>query len=235
MPKAFSNQIPSLPATLRVGEERQVLFVSEAMGIKLNRGQDGIIRVLSVAPETPSSKHTRRGEINPGDIIREAAGVDLRRPLTNIMWSDTVALMKISPRPLEIIVAKELSERPPAVEEEFMKVGIKSPRRRRRPDPPNGFDPPSRASGMEPVSKALTETNNTEGEVINLDESISNEDLLVPFPRTPREHEDSVKDLSSDLCGQVDSEKEGITKNSVEEHDEQKSDDHVPIIEGEND
>ena len=46
------------------------------------------------------------------------------RPLTNVIWSDTVALMKIVLRPLEILVARELSERPSSVEEEeFVKVG----------------------------------------------------------------------------------------------------------------
>jgi len=249
MPKSFSKQIPSLPATLRVGIERKVLFVTEAMGIKLNRGQDGVIRVLTVAPETPNSKHTRRGEINPGDIIREAAGVDLRRPLTNIMWSDTVALMKISPRPLEIIVARELSERPPGVEEEFEKNGIKSPRRRRRPDPPRGYDPPSRASGTEPVAKALSEVNDMQEEVMNLDEeSIDEEDLLVPFPtKSPREHDESIKNSSRNLLDQEDEDNddnEDSIKNSGEGQgqDEVISDDDVdkstesqqiPVIEGE--
>jgi len=147
MPKAWSTRIQNLPATLRVGDERTVLFLSDAMGIKLNRGQDGIIRVLSVTPDTASSHIARRGAIYSGDIIREAAGVDLRRPLTNVMWSDTVALMKISPRPLSIVLAKELSERPGSVTDEFIKAGVSVSR---KPDPPRrGNDPLDPLRGSE--------------------------------------------------------------------------------------
>jgi hypothetical protein len=88
------------------------------LGIKLNRGNDGIVRVLSVSPETPGSKVARSGSIEAGDVIREAAGVDIRRPITNIMWGDTIALIKIAPRPITLVVAKELSEVPPSVLEE---------------------------------------------------------------------------------------------------------------------
>ena len=165
MPKVFANQLSSLPATLRVGKERKVSILSDSMGVTLNRGQDGIIRVLMVAPDNQGSKFVRRGAINPGDIIREAAGVDLRRPLTQVMWSDTVAFMKFSPRPLHIVVAKELSEKPPAVQEEFAKAGMKS--MNRRPDPPRGFDPPSRASGSESVSEALSASKKIEAEIIS--------------------------------------------------------------------
>ncbi len=181
MSKALASHIPSLhaPETLRVGEERTVVILSDTLGITLNRGQDGVIRVLTVAPDTPNAKHARRGEIKTGDVIREAAGIDLRRPLTNIMWSDTVALMKMATRPLHIKVAKELSERPPAVQEEFIKATAKSPREspRARPDPPRGYDPPSRASGMESVKSAMSELDET-----LLENFPRNGDFLVPFP-----------------------------------------------------
>lgn len=204
MSRALSNQIRTLPTTtLYVGEERSVVFLSEQMGVKLNRGQDGIIRVLSVAKEGPGSKLARRGEINPGDIIREAAGVDLRRPLTNIMWSDTVALMKISPRPLHIIIAKELSERPPAVQEEFLKVGIESPKRRiRRPDPPNGYDPPSRAGGVEPVSTTLSEMNDMQDETATNSQALESNNLLVQFPRSPQANAESNISTANLLDGE---------------------------------
>lgn len=181
MSKALASHIPSLhaPETLRVGEERTVVILSDTLGITLNRGQDGVIRVLTVAPDTPNAKHARRGEIKTGDVIREAAGIDLRRPLTNIMWSDTVALMKMATRPLHIKVAKELSERPPAVQEEFNKAAAKSPREspRARPDPPRGYDPPSRASGMESVKSAMSENDET-----LLENFPRNGDLIVQFP-----------------------------------------------------
>ena len=118
MPKKWAKQLqgPELPEALRVGPERIVTFASKAMGVKLNRGPDGIIRVLSIAQRGDVS---RQGDMYSGDILREAAGVDLRRPLTNVMWSDTVALLKIAPRPMMIKVAMELSKKLPAVQKEF--------------------------------------------------------------------------------------------------------------------
>ena len=118
MPKTWPQQSPRTPTALQVGPERTVLFLSESLGIKLNRGADGIVRVLSVTPETPGSPIARDGHIEPGDVVREAAGVDIRRPITNIMWGDTVALVKMAPRPIVLIVAAELSEVPVQVLDE---------------------------------------------------------------------------------------------------------------------
>ena len=118
MPKQWPQQSTSSPTALKVGPERTVTFLSESLGIKLNRGNDGIVRVLSVSPEKPGSEIARSGTIETGDIVREAAGVDIRRPITNIMWGDTIALVKIAPRPITMVVAKELSEIPPSVLEE---------------------------------------------------------------------------------------------------------------------
>lgn len=86
--------------------------MSEALGIKLNRGPDGFVRVIDVSPDVPGSPIARQGVIEVGDIIREAAGVDIRRPITNIMWGDTVALIKMAPRPIALIAAKELTAKP---------------------------------------------------------------------------------------------------------------------------
>ena len=177
MPKSFANQIPTLFTALQVGEERNVVILSDTLGITLNRGHDGIIRTLSVAPEVPGAKYARRGEILVGDVIREAAGIDLRRPLTNVMWSDTVAHMKMSPRPLHIVVAQELSQRPASVEEEFSKVSIKSTKRRKDP-PVRGYDPPSRASGLEPVGVAMSETEDMEMEVASNSNLMGNDGNL---------------------------------------------------------
>jgi len=79
------------------------------MGLKLNRGTDGLVRVVSVANLPPGSPILRRGEIRTGDLVREAAGVDLRRPITATMWGDTVALIKMAPRPVELVFAQELT------------------------------------------------------------------------------------------------------------------------------
>ncbi|KAL7544046.1 hypothetical protein ACHAXR_013485 [Thalassiosira sp. AJA248-18] len=110
MPKDWPQQSPTSPSSIATGPERTVIFLSDAMGIKLNRGTDGLVRVLSVAQLPPGSPILRRGEIYAGDLVREAGGVDLRRPITATMWGDTVALIKMAPRPLQLVVAKELTQ-----------------------------------------------------------------------------------------------------------------------------
>ena len=87
-----------------------MVFLSEALGIKLNRGPDGVVRVIEVSPDFAGSPIAREGNIEVGDVIREAAGVDIRRPITNIMWGDTVALIKMAPRPIVLVVARESTE-----------------------------------------------------------------------------------------------------------------------------
>jgi tetratricopeptide (TPR) repeat protein len=110
MPKQWPQQTAQATKVLKCGPERNVLFLSEALGIKLNRGPDGIVRVIDVSPEVPGSPIARKGRLEVGDVIREAGGVDIRRPITNIMWGDTVALIKMAPRPIVLVVAKELTE-----------------------------------------------------------------------------------------------------------------------------
>lgn len=109
MPKNWPMQSPTSPSSIATGPERVVTFLSDAMGIKLNRGNDGLIRVISVADLPPGSPILRKGKIETGDLVREAGGVDLRRPITATMWGDTVALIKMAPRPLTVIVAKEMT------------------------------------------------------------------------------------------------------------------------------
>ena len=79
------------------------------MGIKLNRGTDGIVRVVDVSAIQPGSSILRKGKVEAGDLVREVCGVDLRRPITATMWGDTVALIKMTPRPVSFIVAQELN------------------------------------------------------------------------------------------------------------------------------
>lgn len=122
MPQEWPQQSPRSAPTFRCGPERDVVFLSESLGIKLNRGSDGIVRVLWVQPESPGSPIVRQGRIDVGDVVREVGGVDIRRPITNIMWGDTVALVKMAPRPITFVIAKELSEAPGAVLEEIRKA-----------------------------------------------------------------------------------------------------------------
>jgi len=121
MPRAWPTQAIGSPTTLQVGPEREVIYFSESMGVKLNRGPDGVVRVISAAPPSAQSAIAREGDMDVGDVIREAAGVDMRRPITNIMWGDTVALIKLAPRPIKLIVAPEESPLPHSVREEMVK------------------------------------------------------------------------------------------------------------------
>lgn len=116
MPNHWPQQSPR-DKSIKFEEERDVTFLSEALGIKLNRGPDGIVRVIEVSPDVPGSPIVREGTIEVGDVIREAAGVDIRRPLTNIMWGDTVALLKMAPRPIVLVVAKEVPVGPSIVDQ----------------------------------------------------------------------------------------------------------------------
>jgi hypothetical protein len=119
MPKTWPQQSPrSNNGQVKYGPEREVLFLSDALGIKLNRGSDGLVRVIDISINAPGSPIARQGKINAGDIVRECAGVDIRRPITNVMWGDTVALIKMAPRPIILVVAEELNPTPKAIVEQ---------------------------------------------------------------------------------------------------------------------
>ena len=149
MPRSWPQQTARDTQILRCGPEREVLFLSEALGIKLNRGPDGIVRVIDVSPDTPGSPIAREGQIFVGDVIREAAGVDLRRPITNIMWGDTVALIKMAPRPIVLVVAAELTE-PATIAEQRKAAAAKA----LSPTSASAFFP-SNSSGDESVKEQL--------------------------------------------------------------------------------
>lgn len=154
MPKSWPQQSPRDSNSLQCGIEREILFISEALGIKLNRGPDGIVRVVEVSPEIPGSPIAREGKIYVGDIIREVAGVDLRRPITNVMWGDTVALIKMAPRPIVIVVAEEFNSPPSSIAQQ------------RRAAAANALSPtsaqqhfPSNSNGDDSVKGILRNTN----------------------------------------------------------------------------
>jgi hypothetical protein len=132
MPKSWPCQTVVGDNTILVATERTVVFYDGVMGIKLNRGSDGFVRILStnILPPNDPQLARREGTIASGDVIREVAGVDLRRPITNPMWGDTVALIKISKRPVTFIVAKELSTPPLGVQEELSKAQLEEMERR---------------------------------------------------------------------------------------------------------
>lgn len=174
MPKQWPQQTATSSAPLTCGHERKVVFLSEALGVKLNRGCDGIVRVLSVTQSAPGSAVARQGLIEKGDIVREAAGVDIRRPITNIMWGDTVALIKMAPRPISFLVSKELSPVPPAVLDEQNKKETE--------EPIHTFVRPSSASGEEPLKNHLNETSSIE--------FIASNDVYAYSTQTSSAHEE---------------------------------------------
>ena len=52
------------------------------------------------------------GNMESRDVVLKAAGVDLRRSITNTMWSNTSKFIKVTPIPLKFLVSKESSEKP---------------------------------------------------------------------------------------------------------------------------
>lgn len=105
---------------IHVGNERQVLFHALSLGITLNRGIDGYVRVVSASKV--DDDQVRDGDIFAGDIIREVNDVDLRMPIDMAVWKMTIALMKKAPRPLRMMLAEELNGRDVVAEE----VNVKS-------------------------------------------------------------------------------------------------------------
>ncbi|KAL3786135.1 hypothetical protein HJC23_010709 [Cyclotella cryptica] len=90
--------------TTREEEEHDVIFHSNAMGIRLKRGEDGLVRVVSVTESSPGSSIVRVGKIEPDDIVREAAGADLRSPITNSKWGEVVLSIRNASRPMKFVV-----------------------------------------------------------------------------------------------------------------------------------
>ena len=207
MPKEWPQQSPN--SELRIGPERDVLFYSESMGVKLNRGPDGIVRIMSIAPISSGSLVSRKGEIHVGDVVREAAKVDMRRPMTKVMWGDTVTVVKLAPRPVKLVVAKEESPVPQSVSEEMTRLKgdnvsltpskkdkgkkIFSPSKKGRG---RKFFSPSPANGEEPVSQSIA--SKTEGEDGGAEDEVKLDysgDMLEDFPQcAPNDDEDSDAD-----------------------------------------
>ena len=120
--KGLSDQILRVP--LRVGPEHSITFGPGSLGVRLNRGCDSTVRVLSTKKDDyrPGDR-----KLMVGDVIREAAGINLSCPITSEMWEDTVDVIRNSKRPVYFLVAKEFSERPPEVVAKFQKERVASP------------------------------------------------------------------------------------------------------------
>ncbi|KAL7480322.1 hypothetical protein ACHAW6_006016 [Cyclotella cf. meneghiniana] len=72
-----------------------------AMGIST-----GYVRITSVS----SDGGMVEGDARLNDVVVEAAGVNMRRPISDGMWRLTLGLMEVAPRPLEVVVAAEVDE-----------------------------------------------------------------------------------------------------------------------------
>ena len=87
MPSKWPAQTFS-KSQIRLGPERVVTFGPGILGVKLNRGSDGLVRILSTSTcsAQPGAKMAwRSGMINVGDVVRETGSVDLRRLIRNII------------------------------------------------------------------------------------------------------------------------------------------------------
>ena len=93
------------PKNISLGTERLVQFYSsdpEDLGIEIEHSDDGYVRIASTAGDGMFE-----GTVHAGDIVCEIAGVNMRRPITEHMWRLTTGLMKVAPKPIEVIVAEE--------------------------------------------------------------------------------------------------------------------------------
>ena len=97
-----------LGLNLNLGPERAVYFRENSLGIKISRHGDGFVRILSV---TIKNDTNRIGDIFEGDLVREVSEVCLRKPIDSAEWNMTVGLIKMAPRPLKMILAREYDER----------------------------------------------------------------------------------------------------------------------------
>ena len=103
MSSVSSPRLPRKKITL--GAERLVQLYSsdpEELGIEIEHSADGYVRVVSTA-----GGGMYGGTVHEGDIICEIAGVNMRRPITEHMWKLTTGLMKVAPKPIEVVVAEE--------------------------------------------------------------------------------------------------------------------------------
>mmetsp|Transcript_9015 Transcript_9015/g.18008 ORF Transcript_9015/g.18008 Transcript_9015/m.18008 type:complete len:908 (-) Transcript_9015:70-2793(-) len=93
------------PKNISLGTERLVQLYSsdpEDLGIEIEHSDDGYVRISSTAGDGMFE-----GTVHAGDIVCEIAGVNMRRPITEHMWRLTTGLMKVAPKPIEVIVAEE--------------------------------------------------------------------------------------------------------------------------------
>ena len=92
--------------------ERRVTFYAQSLGVKLNRGPDGRVRVMEVRHNNNDHHHhhnddsLRQGDIDVGDVLREVVGIiDMRhKQVSNKVWGEVIRTIKVAPRPLVFVL-----------------------------------------------------------------------------------------------------------------------------------
>ena len=105
----FTTSRDSVPIFIPTNDstgENQVIFRSAALGIRLKRAEDGYVRVVSVTEAIFGSSFVRDGVIMSEDMVLEAAGVNLRKPISNSLWGETVTKIRNAPRPMLFVVSR---------------------------------------------------------------------------------------------------------------------------------
>ena len=143
---ARTSARPPPPLSLSLGPERKVYLHSsdpnDHPGLRfVHSPADGRVRVSLDDPpsssDADSDDHSgggmgRRydgiveGEVRDGDVVREMAGIDARRPISEHMWKLTLGLMRVAPRPIEVVVATERDDDDDEVEEEESRMMVDS-------------------------------------------------------------------------------------------------------------
>lgn len=100
------------------GRVRVVVVVDDLANVPSNGDSHGRLS----PPLTVESRYGGiiEGDVRHDDIVREVAGIDTRRPISEHMWKLTLGLMRVAPRPIEVIVATEHNEKDTMEEEEDM-------------------------------------------------------------------------------------------------------------------
>ena len=140
--RSTTTMTNGMPLSLTLGPERKIYLhasdPSEHPGLRFEHSSvDGRVRVI--VDDYVSTHHTgddsdgRRsppltvearyngiieGDVKHDDIVREVAGIDARRPISEHMWKLTLGLMRVAPRPIEVIIASERDPTSPSEEDD---------------------------------------------------------------------------------------------------------------------
>jgi len=103
---------PSVTSTTNNNnKERLLLFHTPdptELGIQLSHCPDGHVRILFKSNASEIANNSLlEGSLHPGDVVCEAAGVNMRHPISDHMWKLTKGLMMVAPRPIEVRVCHD--------------------------------------------------------------------------------------------------------------------------------